>query len=72
MTPRPDPTLERRQLWRHLIQCVLAEQAAREAYYAASIPCIGAAEKRLAAEGVRLDAAIDALDETLLDQRRAS
>lgn len=67
-----DPTLERRQLWRHLIQCVLAEQAAREAYFSSPIPCIGAAERRLAAEGLRLDAAIDALDETLHDRRRAS
>lgn len=68
----PDETTERRQLWRHLIQCVLAEQAAREAYHAAPVSCLGAAEKRLATEGVRLDAAIDALDETLVEHRRAS
>lgn len=63
----PDETLERRKLWRHLMQCVLAEQAAREHHAECGSD---ASERRLLAEGVRVDAAIDALDETLADDHR--
>lgn len=67
-----DETMQRRKVWRHLIQCVLAEHVAREEKKNASMGALPAAEQRLAAEGVRLDAAIDALDEDLLERRRAS
>lgn len=54
------------------MQCVLAEQAARAAYYAAPLPSIDSAEQRLLAEGLRVDAAIDALDADLTSHRKAS
>jgi hypothetical protein len=68
----PDETLERRQLWRHLMQCVLAEHDARTAYHAAPMEQRDACERRLTAEGVRVNAAIEALDETLLPVRRSA
>jgi hypothetical protein len=72
-----DATLDRRHLWRHLCQCVLAEQAARNELARAEfwiIPRgrIERAAKRLMVEGIRLDAAIDALDETLTETRRSA
>lgn len=73
-----DATLERRRVWRHYTQCLLAEQAARDALDRARRAWvfrdrrIARAERCLAAQGIRLDAAIDALDETLHDRRRAS
>lgn len=67
---RTDPINDRRRAWRHLLQCVLAEQAARVAWTTAKPPKRRAAEKRLVAEGLRLDAAIDALDDTLTTENR--
>lgn len=57
-----DVMLDHRHLWRHLIQCLLAEHIARSA----------GDEKALIAAGIRLDAAIDALDETIIADARHS
>jgi hypothetical protein len=57
----PDATTDRRKLWRHVIQCLLAEHIARSA----------GDEKALTTAGIRLDAAIDALDETLTERQSA-
>lgn len=65
----PDATRDHRHLWRHLIQCVIAEQAARELHKHHGSE---SSERRLLAEGVRLDAAIDALDETLTTERQSA
>lgn len=59
--------VERRKAWRHVFQCVLAEQEARTKERSGE----PGAMAQLLAEGVRLDAAIDALDETL-EPRRTS
>jgi isopentenyl diphosphate isomerase/L-lactate dehydrogenase-like FMN-dependent dehydrogenase len=67
----PDQTPDRRKAWRHVIQCAIAEQKARAAYNAAEFDD-AAAEARLLAEGTRLDAAIDALDEDLTAPDRRS
>jgi hypothetical protein len=71
-----DAMTDRRHLWRHLCQCVLAEQSARAELARAEfwiIPRgrIERAAKRLMVEGIRLDAAIDALDETLTERQSA-
>lgn len=69
----PDDFLEHRSAWRHVVQCALAEQAARDELTRARRWLIlrarvTRAEKRLLAEGIRLDAAIDALDDTLTEK----
>jgi hypothetical protein len=53
--------IEQRKVWRHLLQAAFAEQEARQHYLQCPTRSISAAEQRLAAEGVRVDAAIDAL-----------
>lgn len=58
--------IEQRKVWRHLLQCAFAEQEARQKWKAIRSGMANPAAKRrveeaLLTEGVRLDAAIDAL-----------
>lgn len=58
--------VEQRKAWRHLLQCAFAEQEARQKVRAARGTMANPAHKQrveaeLLAEGVRTDAAIDAL-----------
>lgn len=63
--------IERRKVWRHFLQTAFAEQEARQILASEQHANrvfehrVDRAQQRLDAEGARLDAAIDALDETL-------
>jgi hypothetical protein len=58
--------LEHRKAWRHMLQAAFAEQEARQRYHAGPSQRVSAAEQALLTQGLRLDAAIDALDASLL------
>lgn len=68
---RPDPFRERLKAYRHVAQCVLAEDRARQ-LLATTVEFTGpesasarTCQATLEAEGLRLDAALLALDEML-------
>jgi hypothetical protein len=66
-----DLSLDRRKAWRHAVQCAIAEERARQQlavvveFTGAGSAAARTCQVALDAEGVRLDAAIDALDEML-------